>query len=89
MSFGHIIFESHHEKTNILHMQKQRGRSASKIQVISKISSFKSSPVGAQANLCQTWSENPGDWFSHVVAHTKGDMAERLFCFTFPILFLT
>ena len=35
----------------------------------SEISSFWPSSVGAQAGLCQTWSETPKTGFSHIAAH--------------------
>ena len=66
-------FESHHEKTNIFHMRKQRCRSGNReadqrlcfrysdrtVPLLSKseISSLKPSSVAVQPGLCRTMSE--------------------------------
>ena len=66
--------EQSHEKIGLFAYAKTRGADQrlcfcyTDSTILLLISSFKSSSVGVQAGLCQTWLETSQDQYSHVMA---------------------
>ena len=65
--WGIETFEPRYEKTGLLHIRKQRRRSADQRLCLrctdSKSLYFQPSSVAAQPGLCRTWSETPKTGF--------------------------